>query len=324
MKALLLNPESKGYPTDYLIARIVGKSGHLIKEWRPLVMGAVPTGLVSSHPSAGLPLEDSPDAAWRWLEREYRWVFFQMNETLRKIFRPFFLYSELRILFACLRYIQNGRNKGTIESVLALSLLSEKISSVLKTASDIRSAAGSLENIFASLSPEFKGLAQTGVGGEGSRGFEAELANRYLAYAVHGKLHWIVRSFFVRIIDARNVMSIYKYLKLDEKAVPSFITGGSLSPAYCEDIAKRKDFAKLMTVIRKLTGIIIERPDATNVENSLYRMVTKFLKKEGRRPLEVGLILDYLWRCSLEAMNLSLLFHCKDLDRQRVMAELAI
>jgi vacuolar-type H+-ATPase subunit C/Vma6 len=126
----------------------------------------------------------------------------------------------------------------------------------------------------------------------------------------------------VHIIDARNIMSVYKYLRLDEKAVPSFISGGSLAGTYYKDIADRKDFVELISVIKRLSGVRIERPDATNVENSLYRMITKFLRKEGRKPLEIGLILDYLWRCSLEAMNLSMLFHCKDLDRQKIMAEL--
>ena len=249
------------------------------------------------------------------------WVYFQMNETLREIFRPFFLYSELRILFSCLRYIQNGRRTGVLDSVLGLSLLSEKAGAALKTAKDLPSAAASLENLFSSFSPEFKGLAKVASEG-GSRELESELVKRYLVYAVQDKLYPLIKSFFIRIIDARNVMCVYKYLRLDEKAVPSFIPGGSIGWTHYRDMADRKDMIALMSVLKKLTGIRIERPDAASIENSLYRMITKFLKKEGRKPLEVGLILDYLWRCSLEAMNLSVLFHGKDLDRQTVMAEL--
>jgi vacuolar-type H+-ATPase subunit C/Vma6 len=321
MKDLLLNPENRGYPTDYLLARIAGKRAHLITEWKPLVLGTLPEGHLSPHFYAGLSPEDAPDAAWRWLEREYRWVYFQMNETLREIFRPFFMYSDLRILFSCLRHIQNSRRTGMIENILALSLLSEKVRALLKTAGDISSAARGLENLFSSFSVEFGGFAKI-ADAEGSRGLESALAKRYLAYTVRGKLHPLMKSFFVRIIDARNVMSAYKYLRLDEKTVPSFIAGGSIIRTRYSNIADRKDIFGLISVIKKLTGIRIEKPDAANVENSLYRMITKFLKKQGRQPLGVGLILDYLWRCSLEAMNLSILFHGKDLDRETIMAEL--
>jgi vacuolar-type H+-ATPase subunit C/Vma6 len=117
-------------------------------------------------------------------------------------------------------------------------------------------------------------------------------------------------------------MSVYKYLRLDEKSLPPFNAGGRLPCSHYKDIAARRDFAGLISVIRRLAGIRLEKPDATNVETSLYRMITKFLKKEGRKPLEIGMILDYLWRCSLQAMNLSMLFHCKDLAREEIMAEL--
>jgi len=244
-----------------------------------------------------------------------------MNETLREIFRPFFMYSELRILFSCLRHIQNSRRTGIMENILASSLLSEQVRTLLKTAVDISSAAGELENLFSSFSVKFKGLAKIAEA-EGTRGLESALTNRYLAYTVQGKLHPLMRSFFVRIIDARNVMSAYKYLRLDERTVPSFIDGGSIIWTRYVNIADRKDISGLISVIKKLTDIRIEKPDAANVENSLYKMITKFLKKQGRQPLGVGLILDYLWRCSLEAMNLSILFHGRDLNRETVMAEL--
>jgi vacuolar-type H+-ATPase subunit C/Vma6 len=322
VKVLLQDPENRGYPTDYLLARVAGKRAHLIRDWKPLAMGTLPPGHVASPLSGGLPLEDSPDAAWRWLEKEYRWVYFQMNEMLRTLFLPFFAYSELRILIACLRYIHNGQRGGAIDNALSTSMLSEKVGAILKMSGDVPSAAGSIENLLSPLSSEFKGLARIAEG-EGLRGFESALTNRYLAYAVRSGLHPLLRAFFARLIDARNIMSVYKYLRLDENSLPPLNSGGRLPAGRYKDIAERKDLAGFISVIKKLTGIRIERPDATNVENSLYQMVTKFMRKEGRKPLEIGLILDYLWRCSLQAMNLSVLFHCKDLAREEIMTELA-
>ena len=52
-------------------------------------------------------------------------------------------------------------------------------------------------------------------------------------------------------------------------------------------------------------------------------MVTRLLRKAGRGPSGVGLILDYLWRCSLEATNLSILLYGSELDRETITPEIA-
>jgi len=58
------------------------------------------------------------------------------------------------------------------------------------------------------------------------------------------------------------------------------------------------------------------------VEATLYREITRTLKKESRDDLSIGPILDYLWRCSIEAMNLSILSCGQKLPRDIVKAEL--
>jgi vacuolar-type H+-ATPase subunit C/Vma6 len=52
--------------------------------------------------------------------------------------------------------------------------------------------------------------------------------------------------------------------------------------------------------------------------------MTRWLRQEGRNPFGTAPILDYLWRCSIEAMNLSLLYQGKDLERELVAAELVM
>jgi vacuolar-type H+-ATPase subunit C/Vma6 len=66
----------------------------------------------------------------------------------------------------------------------------------------------------------------------------------------------------------------------------------------------------------------IDAPDPTKVEIALYKAITIFLKKEGREPFGIGPILDYLWKCSLEVMNLNVLYYGRDLERDVVTAEL--
>jgi vacuolar-type H+-ATPase subunit C/Vma6 len=85
---------------------------------------------------------------------------------------------------------------------------------------------------------------------------------------------------------------------------------------------QRDDLFATIALVRQAAGITIAAPEPTQVEVALYRGITRFLKGEGRYPLGVGLIVEYLWRCSLEVTNLSVLFAGKDLAREDIAAEL--
>jgi vacuolar-type H+-ATPase subunit C/Vma6 len=172
-----------------------------------------------------------------------------------------------------------------------------------------------------SLSDGFRGLTEI-ADAEGLRGVEQQLTNTYLVHTVHAKLHPLVRDFFIRIIDARNIISLYKYLRMNMTAALTFIPGGTIPDTRLRDILDKKDLLRIGSLIREITGTKMEILGAAPVENVLYKEITRFLKKAGRDPLGVGLILDYLWRCSLEAMNLGLLFYGKDLERDAIAAEL--
>ncbi len=317
---LLDNPEDRGYPTDYLLSRIKGRRGLLIKDWRPLVFGASPLESVSSSRYRGLISIKSPEDVWRYLVEEYRWVYFQMNGRLRSIFYPFFLYTELRTIFICLRHMKE-KSEGRTGELLAASLLSEEIKVVFATSKDIVVAVADIERIFRAVSPEFGGLTEL-LEAEGLRGVEQRLTNVYLVNTMSTDLNHLIRDFFSRIIDSRNIMSLFKYQRLNSKTAPVFIPGGSLTLARFQEIVKSDDIFAVTTLIRELTGIKVDKPDPTLIESSLYKGITQFLRRTGKHPFGVGPIMDYLWRCSIEAMNLGVLFYGKDLERDAVTAEL--
>ncbi len=317
---LLESPEDRGYPAEYLLSRIRGRRASLITDWRPLISEAVPLEYLSPSRYGGLATDKTPEGVWRSFVREYRWVYVQMNRTLREAFKPFFLYTELRTLFICLRHLKD-KNTGRIDSLLAVSLLSDEIKGVLNTSKDIHSAVAGIERLFLSLSNGFRGLTEI-ADAEGLRGVEGRLTNTYLVHTLNAKLHPLMRDFFIRIIDSRNIISLYKYLRMNITAPLTFIPGGAIPETRLGEILKKKDLFGIGSLIREISGIKMEIPGATQIENALYRGITKFLKKAGKDPLGIGLILDYLWRCSIEAMNLSLLFYGKDLERDAIAAEL--
>jgi vacuolar-type H+-ATPase subunit C/Vma6 len=317
---LLVNPEDRGYPTDYLLSRIKGRRGQLIRDWRPLVFGAAPLESLPSARSRGLIGIKSPEDVWRYLVQEFRWVHVQMNGTLRRIFYPFFLYTELRTIFICLRHVKE-KSKGRTGELLAASLLSEEIKTVLATGEDIAAAVAGIERIFRAVSPEFGGLTEL-LEAEGLRGVEQRLTNTYLVHTMSTDLNPLIRDLFSRIIDSRNIMSLFKYQRLNSKTAPVFIPGGSIAVDRFKEIVKKDDIFAVTSLIRELTGIKADKPNPTLIESSLYKGITQFLRKTGKHPFGVGPIMDYLWRCSIEAMNLGVLFYGKDMERDAVTAEL--
>jgi vacuolar-type H+-ATPase subunit C/Vma6 len=178
-----------------------------------------------------------------------------------------------------------------------------------------------LERQFCRLSPEFTGLAEK-YEEKGLRELEQRLTNSFLIAIIRTPLHPVMKEFFSRIIDARNILSLYKSLRLSAKDHAVFIPGGTVAIDHLTDLLEKDDLFEVITLIRRATGITVAAPDSTQVEVSLYRGITKYLHKEGRDPLGAALILDYLWRCSLEVMNLSLLLAGKDLEREDIAAEL--
>ncbi len=268
----------------------------------------------------GVVRDRSPEGFWRSLVREYRWVYRQMNGQLRELFGPFFLYTELRTLFICLRQMKD-RNAGTTGELLDLSLLSNEIKKVLTTGSDISVAVRGIERLFKSVSPDFTGL--NGVyETDGLRGLEQRLTNTYLSVTANTNLHPVMKTFFARVIDSRNIMSLYKHLRLEQKKVPPFIPGGTIPETRLRKAIAKEELFGICSLIRKFFGITIEAPDPTKVEIALYKGITAFLKKEGREPFGPGPILNYLWKCSLEVMNLNVLIRGKDLEREAISAEL--
>ncbi len=301
-----------GYPAEYLLSRIRGRRSRLIRDWKPLLFEPA----LYEPP----PTDRTADAAWRNLTAEYQWVHSQMNQGLRDIFFPFFLYTELRTILICLRHLVDQKT-GPINELLDRSLLSDEVKKVLLFSPDLPAAVSGIERLFSSLSGRFAGLGKSLESG-GLRAVEQRLVGTYLSVVIDSDLHQLLKVFFSRLIDARNILGLYKYLRLGFKVKPEFIAGGTISEMRLNTIVKKDDLPAVALLVRECTGVAVERPDPTSIELALYRGMTRWLRKEGRDPFGIASILDYLWRCSIEAMNLSILHHTKDLEREAVAAEL--
>jgi hypothetical protein len=316
---LLKQERTRGYPVEYLLSRIRGRRSRLISDWRPLIYEASPLDHLASAQYHGFVRERTAEGMWRALLLEHGWVHGQMDEATRQMFAPYFLYAELRTVFICLRYLEGDKAQKAGE-VLGVSLLSEEMKAVLQ-AGAVTDALVELELMFEVLSPGFNGLSAA-YEGNGLRGTEQFLTHRYLVFVRGLPLHPVVRGFFERIIDSRNILAVYKALRAESKEAGQLVAGGTVPVAQLTALLEKEDILEINGLIRQAAGITIASPDPTQVEVALYRGITKFLKGESKDPLDAALILNYLWRCSLEVMNLSMLLAGKDLEREEAAAEL--
>lgn len=317
---LLESPADKGYPTEYLVSRIRGKRSRLIGDWNPLAREADPVNYLASERYRGIVTDRSPEGLWSSLLREYRWVYSRMNEELRLLFSPFFLYAELRTLFIGMRHLKN-KNPGKAAGLLDQSLLSSRVKAVLSAGTDTASAVAGLEKIFLSLSRKFKGMNAL-FESDGLRGAEQFITDTYLTVLMESTPNTLMRTFFSRLVDARNILALHACLRHERKCRSSFIPGGTVSADRLEAVSAAEGMPGLYPLIRRCSGSKAETKDPAKIEAAFAQGIARFLKRAGRDPLGPAPILDYLWRCSVEVMNLSLLLSTREIDRETVIGEL--
>ena len=317
---LLEKAPDHGFPGDYLLSRVKGRRARLVSGWNALVISTSPLEhLPDGHYQKTFDGRN-PEAVWKALLGEYRWLYHQMNGRLRETLSPFFLYTELRTLFICLRYVRELKG-GRIREILTQSLLCDELRRILGRSQDELSAARGIEENFLCLSGQFRGIAEI-MQHEGLKSFERELTERFLSVIVRSVPDPALTAFFMRLIDARNILATAKLLKTAAQVKHHFIQGGTVDTGRLIEILQAKTEPGADRLLREWTGEEVSSSDLIGVEASLYRRISRSLKRCGREPLGTGPILDYLWKCSTEAMNLGILSYGHKLKRAVVAAEL--
>jgi vacuolar-type H+-ATPase subunit C/Vma6 len=317
---LLEKGRDRGYPSDYILSRVRGRKARFIPDWKPFVDSPSPLEHLPEGHYQRIVSDRTPEGIWRALLIEYRWVYRQMNEQLRRIFGPFFVYTELRTVFICLRNLKEMK-RSALREMLSVSLLSAEIKKILLASTDELAAARAMEEKLVGFSGRFSGIAEI-LHQKGLIGFEHELTERYLSVIVRSDINPILQAFFARLIDARNILSLAKLVKLEASVEHPFIPGGSIDTVRLQEILDSRNRQGIEKLLKEYAGEEAGSIEPLRLEAFLYRGISRSLVKEGRDSLSIGPILEYLWRCSMEAMNLSVLAYGHELERDIVAAEL--
>jgi len=311
-----METESAGYPSEYLVSRIRGRRAGFIKEWDDITLnpGTFESLIITRY--GGLKEEIRIG-----MLREFQWVYNQMNKKLKEIFKPFFIYFEIKTLTACLRYKMKNEPVKEIESLLSFSLLPEGIKGHLKTGEELPAAVEYFEEETSLFSSGIRGLKNVFLK-EGLKGVEERLFRSCLEKIIHSSLHPVIRNFFVFTIDSRNIIALYKHLQWDITSMPYFIQGGSIMKSQFEKAAQSKELSGISELVHRLTGHDTEGQSLSKIETLLRTLMTKQIRTMMRDNSDIGLILDYLWRRFIEAQNLSIIFYGRDVEKEVIKREL--
>lgn len=317
----ILRPvEGRGYPADYLVARLRVRRSRLVADWRRLLSAAEPLEAVPVSPRRGKLGAGSEQGIWTPLLEETAWLYGQMEERLRRIFSPVFTWFELNTIVLCLR--SRGTGEGAeAEGLLAHTLLADKVRRTLLKGGETAVAAEETGALLAREDMRYVRLRGV-YRKEGMAGFERQLVTQFLEQAGCGGLHPAVGRFFRYLIDMTNVMTLYKELRWRIRLPSPFIGSGRLKGSTFSGLLDGDGLRGLPQLVRTLTGITEDIPPGSSPEPLLLKGLSKMLGREAREPDGIGLILDYLWRCRMEARNLSILAHCGDAERETVRTEL--
>lgn len=265
---LLENPEGRGYPFPYVLARIHGRRTQ----------------------TAGL--------AAAAVRVEQRWLWGQMEPRRRRVFAPLFCYFELKPLILALRRREARQWEG-VSALLAESLLARPLRQVL---GDDRLATGAalerLGRLLQPLLPE-SGALRAGYASGGISAVEEQLLGAVLGAATAPALHPLLRSFIARLIDNLNLLTLYREERWRPASAAPFVAGGGVRSKQLDAWRKGRASAARDACAVALTGRRTLPESPAELEAALLDGTTRFCRRLAREPEGVGLVVDYLWNLSL-------------------------
>jgi hypothetical protein len=277
---LLVEPKFPAPPVDYLYARL---------GWRGRALRG----------SAAAPPDPHPQDR---LRREYRWLYFRLAPELANKLLPLFEYGELRTLLLGLRYLAAGEEKS-LNELLRQSLLQQQLQRTLLRAGQVVAGVASLEKLLAADYPEFRGLTETYLR-QGPGGLEQQLLGGYLPRAIAASRSAPVAEVLGYLLDMRNLLAVYKHLRWRLPEPPVLLPGGRISVAAGQRCWRQQDLVALQQLVGKRSGLK-EQFAAGGPEELLEQGLTNRCRQLAREPLQIGVLINYLWRCRQAARTLT-------------------
>lgn len=306
LAAVLIQPVQEGYPTEYLLARVRARRAELVTDW------LAPPG----PPETAAPLRHR--AAYRGMtaaqasekmRQEFRWVYLQMNQGMRNLFAPLFLWFEVRTILISLR-LRRGGEKEQASPLLEASLLGKRVQRVLRGEEEPFTGKDPLSELLKADAGRSRALGALYREQKG-REYEEQFVVLYLERMARLTLHPVLREFSRSLIDQVNLLALAKQLRWQLEDPRALIGGGTIPKERLERVLKEGSAAGLVTLLRSQPGLGELSAPPDDLEHFLLCRLTRKVRKLGRDPLGIGSILAYLWECYVQARNARLVHHAQ-------------
>ena len=260
---LLATVRQDGYPTDYLLARLRFR-----------------TRVFADRCPAG-----RGEEAWQELQKEYGWLFRQMNVGLRHELAPVFFYFELRNFFAALRF-SAGSDRSGLNATLAASLLGPQLQAMLKKEQAFPAKLKELGNFLGRYGEGFSRLDEV-WGRGGLNCLETSLFNGFVMIIKREQPPRAVGDFLARLLDRRNLLLLAKQQRWQ--------LANSLLPADDHPALVRRRLGRYLAQLNRQEPGLVDEP--TRLDNLLLRTLLRDCRRLARTSQPLAMLLAYLYSC---------------------------
>lgn len=248
------------------------------------------------------------------------WVYRRLNHRLRKRLEPFLELLAMRSLVLGLRYALAG--EAAPAAVLNNALLAGPLKRLVMSVEESEVTVARLEAALISDYPFVAGLLST-YRGQGPGGVERQLGDGILQHGLARSAHDTLRETLRYLIDMRNCLMINKLWRWQVSLAPPLTAGGTIATDRLQRIWASRDSDRLARLTARRAGEPLASADTVKTEQCLLGGLTRLLRRAGRDPLGLAVVIEYLWLAQLAVHN-QLLRQALAADRSELLEEVLL
>ena len=248
------------------------------------------------------------------------WVYKRLNSCLRQQLEACLDQLARRNLILALRYTFAGETPPA--ALWNNALLAKPLRRLVATTGESETTIARLEAALSSNYPFVVGLSVV-YQNQGPGGVEQRLADGILHHGLVRAGNRTLKATLRYLIDVRNCLMINKLWRWQTSQAPRLTTGGLLATTSLQQIWASHDSERLARLTSRLAGQALLATEAIAMEQSLLQGLTRFLRRAGRDPLGLAVVIEYLWLAQLASHN-QLLRQALALDREELLEEVLL
>lgn len=228
------------------------------------------------------------------------WLYPRLERPLRAAILPYLEIEAMKCLLLALRYRLGGETVPP--GLLHQPWLASELATLLEKPGEATVVVTRLEPWLADDYRFASGLLSGYLkGGPGQ--VEQQLAAGMLGHALARARAPVVLMAVRFLADVRNLLAILRYWRWRVQTAPPLLAGGELDAHVLACVWAAGDTATLQRLVARLVGVERLDLEPRAAERELLNGLTRRLRRAGRDPLGIGVVIDYLWRCQIAARN---------------------